>query len=322
MSEITRWEGGGAVERAQTRAVTRLVDWAQEADAAYTLAQKLTTTTFCPEQFRGKPADAAAAMLAGGELGLSPMSAMNAFDVIQGRAAPRAITLRALAQAQGHDIVLLESTATRCRMKAKRRGSAEWQTITWTIDRAKDLNLTGKSNWKQQPQAMLMARATSEVARLVAADALLGVAGGYSAEEVADGAGPDVAYDEAPAPAPAKRTLRRAPAPAPAPVEDEPAEEAEVAEVVEDEGPADEAEPDDDEPGVTAAQLKNIGRLMTKAEITERAHALEYVSTVVGRKVGSRKELTVTEGSTLIEALMRDVGETPNEPDENFPASA
>lgn len=313
MSEMTRWESGGAIEHAQTRAVTRLVDWAQEADAAYTLAQKLTTTAFCPEQFRGKPADAAAAMLAGGELGLSPMSAMNAFDVIQGRAAPRAITLRALAQAQGHDIVLIESTATRCRMKAKRRGSSEWQTITWTIDRARDLNLTGKQNWKQQPQAMLMARATSEVARLVAADALLGVAGGYSAEEVADGAGPEASYEEAPAPA--RRTLRRVPSPEASPVEEASADEVETAEAA---APAEDAEIAN-EPTVTAAQLKNIGRLMTKAEITERAHALEYVATVVGRKVGSRKELTVTEASALIEALMRDVGETPNEPDPTFP---
>jgi hypothetical protein len=85
---------------------------------------------------------------------------------------------------------------------------------------------------------------------------------------------------------------------------------------------ADEPEPADDEPGVTAAQLKNIGRLMTKADITERAHALAYVAKTVGRKVGSRKELTVTEASALIEALMQDVGETGNESEPMFPEDA
>ena len=45
-------------------------------------------------------------------------------------------------------------------------------------------------NWKKQPGAMLVARATSEACRLVAADAILGI--GYSSEEIADGG----SYDE------------------------------------------------------------------------------------------------------------------------------
>lgn len=165
----------------------RLIEWAHEADAAHALAQKLTDTAFCPPQFRRRPDDAMAAMLAGSEVGLSPLAALNAFDVIEGRAAPRAITLRALTIAAGHEVVLEESTSTRCKMRGRRKGAADWQTVVWTISRAEQLRLTNKDNWRKQPDAMLIARATSELCRLIAADAILGIGGGYSSEEYGDG---------------------------------------------------------------------------------------------------------------------------------------
>lgn len=169
----------------QDAAVTRLAEWAHSADAAYQVAQRLSDSAFVPQQFRGKPVETTAAILAGLEVGLSPMQAIRSFDIISGTAAPRAITLRALVQSRGHEMVLVESNATRCKMKGKRKDSDEWQSVTWTMDRAKDLGLTGKDNWKKQPAAMLVARATSELARLVASDAILGI--GYSSEEIADG---------------------------------------------------------------------------------------------------------------------------------------
>lgn len=178
----------------QDAAYSRLNQWAEAARATHEVSVQIVETSFCPEQFRKKPHEATAAILAGMEVGLSPMSSLNAFDVIQGRAAPKAITLRAIVQSQGHEILLQESTATRCIMAGRRKGSDKWQRSTWTIDRASALNLTGKGNWKQQPAAMLIARATSEIARLVAADAILGIA--YSSEELADGMVPG---SEAPA---------------------------------------------------------------------------------------------------------------------------
>ena len=184
---IQQWEQRAevALSTPQDAAITRLAEWAQSADAAYQVATRLSDSAFVPQQFRGKPVETTAAILAGLEVGLSPMQAIRSFDIIQGQAAPRAITLRALVQAHGHEMVLVESNASRCRMKGRRKGSTEWQTVTWTIERARDLKLDGKDNWKKQPAAMLVARATSELARLIASDAILGV--GYSSEEVADG---------------------------------------------------------------------------------------------------------------------------------------
>jgi hypothetical protein len=165
-------------------AVARLTQWAAAASATHKMAQTLVETSFVPQAFRGKPVEATAAMLAGAEVGLNPMASLRAFDVIQGTAAPRALTLRAIVQSMGHEIRVVESTPERATVEGRRKGEETWQLSDWTIARAKQLKLTGKENWQNQPQAMLLARATAECARLIAADAILGIP--YAAEELRD----------------------------------------------------------------------------------------------------------------------------------------
>lgn len=179
MTDIARYEPAPV-----STVPANLIDWASAAHAAHSLATSLCQTTFCPMSFRGKPGEATAAILAGSEVGLSPMAALNAYDVIQGRPAPKAITLRAIAQAHGHDIWPVEMTGEKCVMSGRRKGSEQTVTVEWTLARARQMNLTDKPNWKSQPSAMLVARATSELARLIAADVLLGIP--YSAEELRD----------------------------------------------------------------------------------------------------------------------------------------
>ena len=84
-------------------------------------------------------------------------------DIISGTPALRAHAMRGLVQSHGHSIILAEATETRCKMKGRRKGEEEWQTVTWTKERADRLGLWGKSEWKKQPQTMLMARATGEL---------------------------------------------------------------------------------------------------------------------------------------------------------------
>lgn len=165
-----------------TEGATALMAWAQEADLAYQMAEKLAVTSFVPQSLRGKPGDIAAAILAGAELGLKPMATLKSIDVIQGTPALRAHAMRAVVQQQGHDIELVESTATRCVMRGRRKGSDTWQTVEWTIQRAAQMKLTDKAEWKKQPQNMLVARATGELSRLIASDALHGMA--YVSEEL------------------------------------------------------------------------------------------------------------------------------------------
>lgn len=275
-----------ALSSPQDIAVQRLGEWAQSADAAYQVAERLSSSAFVPAQFKGKPVELTAAILSGLEVGLSPMAAMRSFDIIGGQAAPRAITLRAVVQSHGHEMVLVESTATRCRMKGRRRGSDEWQAVTWTIDRARDLGLIGKDNWKKQPAAMLVARATSELARLIASDAILGI--GYSAEEVADGG----AYDEqvatettTPTEAPAKRTMSR---------RRKPADESGM--------------PVRDEEGQKAAMFAAFGDAEKAGLILgDRDARLAYCGDVIGRDVESSNDLTWDERSAILDRLKADL---------------
>lgn len=161
---------------------------------AYEIAARLVTTSFVPSSYANKPQEAAAAIVAGQGVGLGPMESLRSIDIIQGTPAMRAITLRALVVSQGHEIWLEESTPTRAVVCGRRAGSDKIQRSEWDLDRARALGLLNKDNWKKQPSAMLIARATSECARLIAPDALLGIP--YSTEELQD-------LDQAPGQAPA-----------------------------------------------------------------------------------------------------------------------
>lgn len=272
----------------QDAAYARLAQWAQSARAAHQVAQSLVKTSFVPEAFRGRPDEATAAILSGAEVGLSPMAALRSFDVIQGTAAPRANTLRAVVQSRGHEMVLVESTATRAIVKGRRRGETAWQQSIWTIERARQMALTGKHNWKVQPQAMLVARATAECARLVASDAILGIP--YASEELEDGA--DVTAVEPVAEVkPARRTAQRAPRPtappAPEPAFDEPA--------------ADPA-PEPAEP-ITGPQQKKLHALLNERGLGNRDDGLARIAEILERDIASTKELSKQDAMRVIDAL-------------------
>lgn len=167
------------------QAIERLAEWARVADAAYGIATKLCGTTFAPTAYRGKPEEATAAILAGAELGFGPMASLRAFDSIQGTPAPKAITLRAVVQSRGHDLEVRESDANHCIVEGRKNGSDRWQRLEWTIERAEKAGYVAKNpKWKTDPQAMLVARATSEMARWLDSAAIMGMP--YSSEELGD----------------------------------------------------------------------------------------------------------------------------------------
>lgn len=159
-----------------------LVQWAYEARQANQIAKSLAQTSFVPATMRGKVGDITGAILAGQELGLQPMAALRSIDIISGTPALRAHAMRGLVQSHGHETKLIDSTPERCVMRGRRKGSPDWQQVEWTLDRAEKLGLTGKGEWKKQPQTMLVARATGEICRLIASDVLHAMP--YAAEEL------------------------------------------------------------------------------------------------------------------------------------------
>lgn len=150
------------------------------------LANNIATTEFVPTGLRGNTAKVVAAILHGRELGLAPMTALAHTQVINGRPGTSAEVMRALILQAGHDLHIETSTAEKCTIKGRRSGWAEdrWTTVTWTIqdaaraglteDRRKDGKVT-PSMYKRWPAAMLLARATTTLARMVFADVIHGM---------------------------------------------------------------------------------------------------------------------------------------------------
>jgi len=267
-------------------AAAGLVEWAQAAQSAFQLAKGLVGTSFVPAAYKNKPDEAAAAILAGSEVGLSPMASLRAFDNIQGTATPKAITVRAVMLRLGCEIEVDEQTSVRCIMRGRRTSAANWTTVEWTMDRARKMGLDKKQQWTSQPGAMLVARATSELGRLIAADALLGL--GYTAEEVADDVPePTAKVTRAP------RTVQRQPKPEiPEPEFDEPAPEPVKAT----------AERADDP--ITPKQLTALNAALSQdLGFTEREDKLAYLSAELGREIGSSKDVTKSEAGRLLDGF-------------------
>lgn len=175
------------------------------APEAWKLAQKVATTDFVPKALRGKPEAVLACILAGHEAGISPMQALSKIHVVEGRPAMAAELMRALVMRAGHEIWIEESTQSRVIVCGQRAGSERVSRVVWTIDDARRAGLAGKNNWKSYPRAMLTARATSELCRMIFPDVLAGIS--HTIEEIADGVDvddvfgiPEVAEPTAPAP--------------------------------------------------------------------------------------------------------------------------
>lgn len=287
MTEIALREAGAEVARVQDDPTGgRLVAWAQAAHAAHELAGALSRTSFSPKAFQGNPGDATAAIILGDELGLSPLTALRSIYVISGTPALYARTMVALAMSHGHNIWTEESTDTRVTVCGQRKGSGHVEKVTWTLERARKAGYTNNRKYDTDPQGMLYARASAEVARKIAADVLSGVP--YSVEEIELEQVETTTVQRETAP----KTVQRKPKPAPEPDAEPGFDETEAA-------PA----PEQSTVSITQSQLKMLHALMNEAGITERDERLSFVLSVVGREVASSNDLSKTEASQVIDAL-------------------
>jgi hypothetical protein len=139
------------------------------------LSQQIADTEFVPRGLRGSIPATAAAILYGREVGLPPMTALSQIAVVDGRPALSAEAMRALVLAAGHEITFDETTSATCRIRGRRLKSTTWTPVEWTIDTARRAGLLRRgSAWESYPRAMLAARATTELCRLVFPDVIHG----------------------------------------------------------------------------------------------------------------------------------------------------
>lgn len=287
-------------------------------NTAHKLATQIANTDFVPKAFRGKPEAVMAALLTGREIGLGPMTALQRIHVIEGKAGLDAQGMRAQVLAAGHDLWIIESTPDRCTVGGRRRGSDHEQQVTWTIQEARAAGLAGKGNWKGYPRQMLQARATAEMCRLIAPDAIGGLA--YSAEELEDERPTTITRQRRTEPAPTEiadvvriTTTPQAVAPAAPAWDDSDVVDAELVTEPAAETPGVRHDWDrptsppaaaetDDPNAVTPNQIRKMSALFGGLRWDDEAIDA-FISSHSDGRTTSRKELTKTEASNAIEEL-------------------
>lgn len=158
------------------------------------VSQRVTNTPFVPKALQGKPESVLACILYGAEMGIGPMQSLNSIHVIEGRASMSPELMRAMVARHGHRIDVIENSSEACEMKGIRHDTGSTATVKWTMADAKKAGLTGKTNWDRYPRAMLMARCTSELCRILFPDIIAGLS--YTPEEVASIEGVELPMDE------------------------------------------------------------------------------------------------------------------------------
>ena len=274
-------------------AVSLIQQTALELSAAHKIATAICDTSFVPKHFNGKAGECAVAILYGSTIGLDPVTAIQQIFVIGGKPALYARTMVAIVLSKGHEIWTEEESPGSVTVAGKRKGSDRIERVTWTSALAQQAGYTSNSKYKTDPRSMLYARASGDVARRIAPDALMGM--GYNVEELEIGEVTATVVVDEPSQRSGLGRLRAAIAPTPesAPIDVSDAEEVTDATV----------EPEPAEPTLTQAQSRNLYRLLKVHELDEKETALTYLGNVIGHDIASTKDLTKDEAAKAITAL-------------------
>ena len=277
MTEIQQYQNPAA-----TPAPSTIQQTALELSGAMTIAQAICNSTFVPQHFRNKPEECAVAMLYGATIGFDPVTSVQQIYVISGKPALYARAMVAIVLGAGHDIWVEEEKPGSVTVAGRRKGSDKVQSVTWTTEMAQRAGYTKNSKYQSDPQSMLYARASGDLARRIAPDALLGMAYNVEEMEIAPRDLGDAVVEHTTAGS-QKDRVRAALATPPA-ANTPPVQPPATA-------------------GITEPQLKKLHTSFSELGIIEREDRIRYASNIVGRALSSSTELTKEDASRVIEAL-------------------
>jgi hypothetical protein len=148
------------------------------------LAHELANAQLLPKAYQKNPANLLYAIEYAEALGISPISAVTSIHVIDGKPTASAQLIAGLGRRAGHKVRVAFDPATKtATAQVIRKDDPDFVfESVWTMARAQGAGLTGKDVWRKYPDAMLKARAITEVARDAFPEALFGVV--YTAEEL------------------------------------------------------------------------------------------------------------------------------------------
>lgn len=278
---------------AATATVSLIQQTAIELTAAHQIATAICGTSFVPQHFRGKPDECAVAILYGATIGFDPVTAVQQIFVIGGKPALYARAMVAIVLSQGHEVWTEEESAGRVVVAGRRKGSDKVQLVEWTTALAQQAGYTSNAKYKTDPRSMLYARASGDVARRIAPDALMGMA--YNVEELELG-------EAVATPAPPERSgVSRLRAAVPAAAAAEPGTQGSTVPPATDD--VRDAEVVDPTEAMTAAQNRKMHALFKDLGINEHDRQLAGISRSIGRQVESKTELSKDEAKAVIDSL-------------------
>lgn len=251
---------------------------------AHNIGSALCKTSFVPKHFQGKPDDAAAAILYGASIDMDPITALQNVFVIGGKPALYARSMVAVVLSKGHKIWTEEESEGSVTVAGQRKGSDTVERVTWTSEMAKRAGYTSNSKYASDPRSMLYARASGDVARRIAPDALLGMA--HNIEELTV---------DRPAAAPAAKPKGMAGLRAAVTSEPEPPAQTETLPM------------GDEQDG--RYWRKRLFATLNERGITDADEQRQGIGHIVNREITSRSELTEDDAQKVVEHLEATVEE-------------
>lgn len=278
-----------------------LAEQVQQLDHAYTLAKSICKTALVPQHFRGKPEDGAVAIMAGAKWGLDAIAALQNIFIVHGTPSTYAKVMKAVVQANGHEIWTETVEPARVVVCGRRQGSDKIERSEWTADRARKAGYFSNKKYDTELENMLYARATAECARRTAPDCLLGMP--YSREELEDSRPIRATVERLDVPTGIADSLGIVPA-------GEPIDITDAVEVVDSEPVEAPSEPSGNqdteqvsEPLITPAQLKKLHVVLGKEGLTTDVAKHDWLTTELRRTITSTKDLTKAEAGPIIDFL-------------------